>query len=101
MDILEKIDKLRIEKGWSLYKLAEESGITQSTLSNMFIRKTQPSIATLTSICTGLNISLSEFFAEESLLPSVEESIMLNNYRKLSTKHKVAINNLIKDLNNK
>ena len=58
----QKIDKLRIEKGWTLYKLAEESEITQSTLSNMFIRKTQPSIATLTNICNGLNISLSEFY---------------------------------------
>lgn len=35
MDILEKIDKLRIVKGWTLYKLAEESEITQLTLSNM------------------------------------------------------------------
>ncbi|MBQ7351299.1 MAG: helix-turn-helix transcriptional regulator [Clostridia bacterium] len=100
MDILEKIDILRIEKGWTLYKLAEESEITQSTLSNMFIRKTQPSIATLTNICNGVNISLSEFFAEESTNPSIEESTMLNNYRKLSNKHKIAVNNLIKDLNN-
>ena len=98
MDILEKIDKLRIKKGWTLYKLAEESEITQSTLSNMFIRKTQPSIATLTNICNGLNISLSEFFAEESTPPSTEEATMLTNYRKLSNKHKIAINNLIKDL---
>ena len=98
MDILERIDKLRIEKGWTLYKLAEESEITQSTLSNMFIRKTQPSIATLTNICNGLNISLSEFFAEESTTPSAEESAMLNNYRKLSSKHKLAVYNLIKDL---
>lgn len=101
MDILKKIDKLRIEKGWTLYKLAEESEITQSTLSNMFIRKTQPSITTLTNICNGLNISLSEFFAEEPATPSIEESLMLNNYRKLSNKHKIAINNLIKDLNEK
>jgi len=100
MDILEKIDKLRIEKGWTLYKLAEESMITQSTLSNMFIRKTQPTITTLTNICNGLNISLSEFFAEESARPSIEESAMLNNYRKLSNKHKIAVNNLIKDLGN-
>ena len=92
MDILEKIDKLRIEKGWTLYKLAEESEITQSTLSNMFIRKTQPTITTLTNICNGLNISLSEFFAEEST--------MLKNYRKLSNKHKIAVNNLIKNLSN-
>ena len=100
MDILERIDKLRLEKGWTIYKLAEESEITQSTLSNMFIRRTQPSIATLTNICNGLNITLSEFFADELELPTMEESAMLSNYRKLSNKHKTAINNLIKDLSN-
>lgn len=98
MDILDKIDKLRIEKGWTLYKLAEESMITQSTLSNMFIRKTQPSIATLTNICNGLNISLSEFFAESTSSPTIEEKILIENYRLLSSKNKNAVKNLIKDL---
>ena len=99
MDILEKIDKLRIEKGWTLYKLAEESMITQSTLSNMFIRKTQPSIATLTNICNGLNISLSEFFADNTLPTTIEEKILIENYRLLSPKNKKVVKNLIKDLN--
>ena len=98
MDILEKIDKLRIEKGWSIYKLAEESMITQSTISNMFIRKTQPSIATLTSICNGLNVSLSEFFADEILTPTTEEQILLDKYRKLSSQNKKAVANLINNL---
>lgn len=98
MDILEKIDKLRIEKGWSLYKLAEESMLTQSTLSNMFIRKTQPTIATLTNICNGLNISLAEFFAEDTLSPSVEESILLEDYRQLTSKNQLAVKTLIKNL---
>lgn len=47
MDILDRITELREERGWSVYKLAEESGLTQSTLANMFSRKTMPSIATL------------------------------------------------------
>lgn len=64
MDILEKINKLRLERGWSVYKLAEESGLTQSTIANMFSRKTMPSISTLTQICNAFGISLSEFFSD-------------------------------------
>ena len=32
MEVLEKIEKLRKEKGWSINYLAMESGLTQSTL---------------------------------------------------------------------
>ena len=39
MDILERITELRKERNWSVYKLADEAGLTQSTLANMFTRK--------------------------------------------------------------
>lgn len=64
MDILKKIDELRRARGWSVYKLAEESGLTQSTLANMFARGTQPTISTLESICKAYGISLAEFFSD-------------------------------------
>lgn len=64
MDILGKIDEMRKARGWSMYMLALEAGITQSTLLNMYSRKTQPSIKTLTAICQAFGITLSEFFAD-------------------------------------
>lgn len=63
MDILERINQLREEKGWAMYKLAEESMITQSTLANMYARNTLPSITTLINICRGLGITPAQFFA--------------------------------------
>lgn len=66
MDILDRINELRHERSWSIYKLAEESGIAQSTLSNMFTRKTMPSIMTLQEICNAFNISMAEFFEEKN-----------------------------------
>lgn len=99
MDILEKIDKLRVERGWSINKLAEEAVITQSTLSNMFSRRTMPSITTLTSICKGLDITLSEFFAENDSEQKTQDEIrLLKSYRTLSDKNKKAIQNLISNL---
>ena len=99
MDILNRIDELRKEKGWSMYRLAEESMLTQSTLANMFARNTQPSISTLVSICNGLNISLSRFFAENEVDVTTEnENMFLNNFRKLTDKDKQAVINLVENL---
>lgn len=99
MNILDKINKLRISRGWSIYKMAEECNITPSTISNMFARQTLPSISTLISLCEGFNITLSQFFAEdEKSLQTEDEMLLLKNYRKLDTKNKEAISQLIKNI---
>ncbi|MCM1467086.1 MAG: helix-turn-helix domain-containing protein [Alistipes sp.] len=61
---LEKIKQLCGAKGWSVYKLAKESKIPYSSLNNIFIRNTQPTIPTLAKICQGLGLSVSEFFQD-------------------------------------
>ena len=66
MDILKKINKMRLERKWSIYRLSVESDVPQSTLTNMFNRETLPSITTLASICNAFGITLSDFFAEEN-----------------------------------
>lgn len=100
MDILKKIDELRKERGMSYYMLALEAGLTQSTILNMFSRGTQPSIKTLTAICSAFGITLSEFFAEDEktsgLSGSEKELILL--YRNLSEKDKHAVMSLISNL---
>ena len=64
MDIIDKIKRLTYEKGWTIYQLSNEAEIGQSTLTNMFTRKTLPSITTLTKLCDAFEITLSEFFEE-------------------------------------
>ena len=99
MDILKRIDDLRKERGWSMYRLADEAGITQSTIANMFSRKTLPSISTLQEICQAFNISLSEFFGDSNNELNNNEFLLLANYRKLSIKNKGIVNTLINMLN--
>ena len=65
MEVLEKIETLRKEKGWSINYLAMESGLTQSTLNNLYSRNTEPKISTLRAICGPFGITLSDFFKEE------------------------------------
>lgn len=70
---LEQIRKICKEQGISVYKLSKESGIPYSSLNNMFNRNTDPSLSTLTKICRGLNISLSDFFS------SAQSNVLLIN----------------------
>lgn len=95
MDILQKIDRLRKERGWSVNYLALEAELTQSTLNNLYTRKSEPKISTLRSICNAFGISLSDFFREDesdddelirrinSLSPSNKKALLqfLKNYR--------------------
>lgn len=98
-DILNKIDRLRTERNWSIYKLAEEAGLTQSTVANMFARDTLPSIKTLEAICSALGISLSEFFAEDNS-SNFEDAMIINAYNKLSQRDKRIIKSLLKAMLN-
>ena len=100
MNVLEKIKKMQQERGWSTYKLAYESGLTQSTLSNMFARGTCPTVDTLEKICSALGISLSEFFEESDRKTHVskEEMELLKKYRALTDKEKGAVKSTINAL---
>lgn len=64
----ERLQQLLKERGWSMYRLSLQSGLSQATLANIFRRNTIPSIATLEAICTGFGITLAQFFAEGEMV---------------------------------
>lgn len=68
MDTNERLQRLLKERGWSMYRLSLQSGLSQATLANIFRRNTVPSIATLEAICRGFGITLSQFFAEGDMV---------------------------------
>ena len=101
MTILEKIDKLRAERGWSVNNLAMEAMLTQSTLNNLYTRKTEPKISTLTAICNAFGITLSEFFAEEietESATSIDEQL-IKKIQKLPLAQKKALLQLLQNKN--
>ena len=91
MDVLARIDELRKEKGWSVNYLALEAGLTQSTLNNLYSRKTEPKISTLRAICEALGISLSDFFKEEAS----SDDELVRKVKALSKENKAALLQLI------
>ncbi|HIT05124.1 MAG TPA: helix-turn-helix transcriptional regulator [Candidatus Scybalocola faecipullorum] len=66
MDIVSKLRKLCSERGWTEYRLAKESHIAQSTISNLIHRGNSPTILTIEKICQAFGITVSEFFDDGS-----------------------------------
>lgn len=59
-----RIRQLMNERGWTIYRLAQESGLSQTTISNIFKRNNQPSLPTVNAICDACGITLAQFFTE-------------------------------------
>ena len=73
MDTNAKLNQILKERGWTTYKLSAESGLSHTTLANVFRRNTVPSISTLEKICAGFGITLSQFFAEVEMVEMTPE----------------------------
>ncbi len=101
MDVLRKINKMRLDRKWSVYRLSLASGIPQSTLTNMFNRETLPSITTLECICSAFGISMSEFFSENDVAYPTNEEEFINLYRQLSDESKRAVIAILRELSQK
>lgn len=97
MDAKERIKELMAERNWSEYRLAIASGLSQSTVANIFNRNTTPSVATLESICAGFGITLAQFFAEGDMVElTVEQKEMFSAWSSLSKDQKEVLNQLIR-----
>lgn len=89
--VLQKIRELLDERGWTLYRLAKEAGVSYSTLSNTFQRENVPSIPTLIQVCEGFGITLTEFFDEDGETIkqlTVTDQKMLADFHRLPKDHK-------------
>ena len=62
MDIGKRITFFRTAKGYSVNKLANLSGISQSYLRDVELGNKNPTIETLSFVCDALEITLKEFF---------------------------------------
>lgn len=60
--IYNRILELCEEYGWTMNRLAEMSGMTQSTIYSYRYRNSIPKVETLIAICDALGITLTNFF---------------------------------------
>ncbi len=93
VDVIRKIEELRLNKNWTKYELAEEAGMPYSSLASIYSRKTPPKLEILSLICSALGVTLAQFFTENEQSETVteEERNLLIKFRLLSGEKKKAI----------
>lgn len=99
MNVNERIRVLMEERGWTSYRLAKESGLSEGTVGNIFRRNTVPSMATLQAICGGLKITSAQFFAEGDMIelsPDLKE--LFDDWVNLTAEQKAAVRHIMKTL---
>ena len=102
MDVTGKIKQILSQRGWTAYRLAKESGLSESTIANIIKRNAIPSVDTLEAICNGMGITLSQFFADGELIevtPKTRE--LIDCWSVLSEEQRDAALFLLKNMNQK
>ena len=97
MDTLGRLRQLLSERKWTEYRLARESGLSDSTIKNIFKRNTQPTIDTLEAICRGFGITLAQFFTEGEMVElSPELKELFDHWLSLTKEQKQATLTMVK-----
>lgn len=100
MTVLERILQLKEERNWSEYRLSEESGISQTTISSWFRKNINPTITSIESLCGAFHITLSQFFAfdGEPAVLTREQGELLNYWNRLNASQQRAVTALLKSM---
>ena len=93
MDAQKRIRELMAERGWTDYRLAKESGLSHSTITNMFNRNNAPTLPTLEAVCAAMGITLAQFFADgsDSVALTEEQRSLFAKWSTLTDKQKEAL----------
>ena len=99
MDTNGRIREILNERKWTEYRLAKESGLSQSTIANLFKRNTVPSISTLEAICNGFGITLAQFFCEGNMVELTDEQkVLFERWVSLTGEQKRVLFELLKNM---
>ena len=95
MDICRKIDMMRVAKGWTFYRLSQETGLSQQTFIRWMSGNTIPTTPALQSVCDAFGITLAEFFAdlsgEQIVAVNSDTKELFENWKYLSASEKQSI----------
>ena len=91
--IIDRIEQLCEQKQMSRYRLAQKSGISQSSISTLLNRQSVPTIQTLEKICKGLDMTLAQFFSEDDELPNLteEQKRLLTTWNAMNEQEKALV----------
>ena len=83
--LVDRIDSLRVENGFSIYELALKSDVSINTIKYLYKKKSFPNISTLYNICEAFEIPLwSLFYEGDDFLLSKNTLSLVRNYKTLT-----------------
>lgn len=93
---------LKLHGNMSHYKLSTLSGIPAGTIRGWFKKKNYPPIDKLEAICHVFNISLADFFYEETCKDdqtiSLEDHLLIKRWHNLSPRQRKLLNELMDEI---
>lgn len=103
MDVKERIDRLRIKKGWTLSRLATEIGVSDTTVYAWFNEQNyQPSRKTVEEVCEVFGITQAEFYSGIDLDEiTAKEVVLLEAFRSVPDEQKDQVIEIVKSFRKK
>lgn len=102
-DIIQRIRALMQEKNLSINMLAQLSDVSQSTLSSLMNRENSPTLPTLTKICNGLNITITQFFLSDvdyQVTLNKDQRLLLQTFNSLNPGNQALFLKILEDIKN-
>ncbi len=99
-EIYDKVNALRLAKGWTIYELAKNAGVAPTTIYNWRDRLSSPSLSLLDAVCSAFGITVIDFLLDEDELLALtqEQKEVMRLWNTLSGEQKKSIINLMKSM---
>lgn len=90
--VLSRIKEVMNEKGFTIYSLTQEAGLSANTIYNWYKKNgCKPKIENLMAVCKVLEVDLTFLFYSGNKVAETQEEKMLRLFRVLPAKHKEMI----------
>lgn len=98
-----KIDKMRSDRGWTVYRLSQETGVPDQTINKWFYKNAMITIPSLLKVCETFSITLAEFFSDNKVVELSPKVVKLYDmWCVLTSDEKASVETIIKNyVNNK
>lgn len=100
-DVLGSVSKMRMERGWTEYELAQRSGLTQSTIHGWYKRDLTPTLPLIEKICAAFGLTLSQFFSADGTTEaeaSTEYVEYISLWKKMNPEQRTALINHLQSI---
>ena len=92
----ERIDMLRSSRGWSYYKLAHLSKVSEPTFNKWIHNGAKPTLDCIKKVCRAFGITLSEFFLEGEIVEfTPERKELLEKWGSLTEEERTIVRSVI------